>query len=67
MALAQNQSDKENVPSGRKHGKMGSGGGSFFKRKTARRAKSLGKDHWDDVIFGECHIHSNTGVSLSVD
>ena len=50
--MAQNQSDKENIPTGRKHGKIGSGGGSFFKRRTARRAKSLGKDHWDDVIFG---------------
>ena len=28
-------------------------GGSFFKKKTARRAKSLGKDHWDDVVFGK--------------
>ena len=28
-------------------------GGSFFKKKTARRAKSLGKDHWDDVVFGQ--------------
>jgi len=25
---------------------------SFFKKKTAWRAKSLGKDHWDDAIFG---------------
>nr|QRF78342.1 ZO1 [Phoronopsis harmeri] len=28
-------------------------GRSFFKRKTNRRAKSLGKDHWEDVIFSE--------------
>jgi len=25
---------------------------SFFKKRTAWRAKSLGKDHWDDVVFG---------------
>ena len=36
-----------------KTGGGGGGAGSFFKRRTARRAKSLGKDHWDDVIFGE--------------
>ena len=45
MALAQNQPEKEN------QSKRG-GTSSFFKKKTARRAKSLGKDHWDDVIFG---------------
>ena len=27
------------------------GRGSLFKRKSARRAKSLGKDHWEEVIF----------------
>lgn len=42
LASAQNP-DKENSSKSR--------GGSFFKKRTARRAKSLGKDHWDDVIF----------------
>ncbi|XP_071115837.1 tight junction protein ZO-1-like isoform X6 [Haliotis cracherodii] len=45
--LAQTQqlssSDKENFPN--------KGRGSLFKRKAARRAKSLGKDHWEEVIF----------------
>ncbi|XP_025081792.1 tight junction protein ZO-1-like isoform X3 [Pomacea canaliculata] len=27
------------------------GRGGLFKRKSTRRAKSLGKDHWEDVIF----------------
>ncbi|KAH9508486.1 hypothetical protein Btru_055324, partial [Bulinus truncatus] len=35
--------NKENFPN--------RGRGSLFKRKTSRRSKSLGKDHWDDVIF----------------
>ncbi|CAG5114445.1 unnamed protein product, partial [Candidula unifasciata] len=36
--------DKENFPN--------RGRGSLFKRKsTSRRVKSLGKDHWDEVIF----------------
>ncbi|BFZ25795.1 hypothetical protein BsWGS_28834 [Bradybaena similaris] len=36
--------DKENFPN--------RGKGSLFKRKTSsRRVKSLGKDHWDEVIF----------------
>ncbi|KAI1292645.1 Tight junction protein ZO-1 [Halotydeus destructor] len=26
---------------------------SFFKRRSARRTKSLTKDHWEDVVFGE--------------
>ena len=43
LALAQHP-DKENQPN------KPSRGGSFFKKKAARRAKSLGKDHWDDVI-----------------
>ena len=47
LAASQQNPEKENQP-----GKRGSGG-SFFKKKTARRAKSLGKDHWDDVIFGK--------------
>lgn len=37
------EADKENSPA-----KVGRG---LFKRKTARRSKSLGKDHWEDVIF----------------
>ena len=51
LCLTQNP-DKENIPGDGKRAQ----GGSFFKKKTARRAKSLGKDHWDDVIFGmsEC-------------
>ena len=49
MCLALNP-DKENIPGDGKRGQ----GGSFFKKKTARRAKSLGKDHWDDIIFGMC-------------
>ncbi|GFS16937.1 tight junction protein ZO-1 [Elysia marginata] len=27
------------------------GRGSLFKRKSSRRSKSLGKDHWDEVVF----------------
>ncbi|KAG1660238.1 Tight junction protein ZO-1 [Nymphon striatum] len=27
--------------------------GSFFKRRSARRSKSLCKDHWDDVVFSD--------------
>ncbi|XP_054162043.1 tight junction protein ZO-1-like isoform X2 [Oppia nitens] len=27
--------------------------GSFFKRRSARRSKSLSKDHWEDVVFGD--------------
>ncbi|XP_055873849.1 tight junction protein ZO-1-like isoform X3 [Biomphalaria glabrata] len=37
--------NKENFPN--------RGRGSLFKRKTSRRSKSLGKDHWDEVIFDE--------------
>ena len=49
MAIAEKeQYNKENSPS-----KSSRGGGSFFKKRTARRAKSLNKDHWDDVIFGK--------------
>ena len=39
------ESEKENLPA--------RGRGSLFKRKSSRRAKSLGKDHWDEVVFGE--------------
>ncbi|XP_052096384.1 tight junction protein ZO-1-like isoform X11 [Mytilus californianus] len=39
------EADKENSPA-----KVGRG---LFKRKTARRSKSLGKDHWEDVIFSD--------------
>ncbi|XP_067654258.1 tight junction protein ZO-1-like isoform X2 [Haliotis asinina] len=41
----QSSSDKENFPN--------KGRGSLFKRKAARRAKSLGKDHWEEVIFSD--------------
>ena len=27
--------------------------GSFFKRRSARRSKSLNKDHWKDIIFAD--------------
>ena len=37
------EADKENTPS--------KGARGLFRRKTARRSKSLGKDHWEDVIF----------------
>ena len=47
MSAAQHTPDKENTPTSK------SKPGGFFKKKTARRAKSLGKDHWDDVIFCE--------------
>ncbi len=30
--------------------------GSFFKRRSARRSKSLSKDHWEDVVFGMFHL-----------
>ncbi|CAG2104772.1 unnamed protein product, partial [Medioppia subpectinata] len=29
--------------------------GSFFKRRSARRSKSLSKDHWEEVVFGDCN------------
>nr|QRF78291.1 ZO1 [Terebratalia transversa] len=45
IALAATQNEQtENVPKPRSRG-------SFFKRKAERRSKSLGKDHWEDVIF----------------
>lgn len=28
------------------------GRGSIFRRKNQKRSKSLGRDHWEDVIFG---------------
>ncbi|KAL4216328.1 Tight junction protein ZO-2 [Mactra antiquata] len=37
------EEDKENSPSKSR--------GLLFKRKAARRSKSLSKDHWEDVIF----------------
>ncbi|KAK7491112.1 hypothetical protein BaRGS_00017676 [Batillaria attramentaria] len=45
LAVTQQESgsSKEAFPS--------KGRGSLFKRKSARRAKSLGKDHWEEVIF----------------
>lgn len=27
--------------------------GSFFKRRSARRSKSLSKDHWEDIVFSD--------------
>jgi len=30
------------------------GRGSLFRKKSQKRSKSLGRDHWEDVIFGEC-------------
>ncbi|ESO89732.1 hypothetical protein LOTGIDRAFT_234130 [Lottia gigantea] len=39
----QQNNDKENFPN--------KGRGSLFRRKAARRAKSLGKDHWEELIF----------------
>ncbi|GAB6031940.1 hypothetical protein CHUAL_010327 [Chamberlinius hualienensis] len=27
--------------------------GSFFKRRSAKRSKSLSKEHWDDVVFSD--------------
>ena len=47
FASVQNNPNKENQPKSHRSG----GGSSFFKKKSARRAKSLGKDHWDEVIF----------------
>ena len=41
-----------NQPSNDKENKGSLRGGSFFKKK-ARRAKSLNKDHWQDVVFGK--------------
>ena len=51
FAQAQNPADKEQQSQSQR-----STGSSFFKKKTARRAKSLGKDHWDEVIFCEYQI-----------
>ncbi|KAJ8311679.1 hypothetical protein KUTeg_011034 [Tegillarca granosa] len=42
-AQQSSESEKENSPLKSR--------GSLFKRKSARRSKSLGKDHWEDVIF----------------
>jgi len=39
------EEEKENSPS--------KGRGLLFKRKAARRSKSLSKDHWEEVIFCE--------------
>ena len=52
FASIQNNPDKENQPKSHRSG----GGSSFFKKKSARRAKSLGKDHWDEVIFCKYEI-----------
>lgn len=38
--------------------------GSFFKRRSARRSKSLSKDHWEDVVFGTSHsFHFNSSFT----
>lgn len=29
------------------------GKGSIFRRKSQKRSKSLGRDHWEDVVFGK--------------
>ncbi|XP_076054109.1 zonula occludens-like protein polychaetoid isoform X19 [Oratosquilla oratoria] len=29
-------------------------GGFFKRRRNSRRSKSLGKDHWEDVVFADC-------------
>ncbi|XP_070178925.1 tight junction protein ZO-1-like isoform X2 [Littorina saxatilis] len=42
-AQQENVSSRDTLPS--------KGRGGLFKRKSARRAKSLGKDHWEEVIF----------------
>ena len=42
------EDDKENSPA--------KGRGLLFKRKAARRSKSLSKDHWEDVIFCKFEI-----------
>ncbi|XP_070178926.1 tight junction protein ZO-1-like isoform X3 [Littorina saxatilis] len=44
-AQQENVSSRDTLPS--------KGRGGLFKRKSARRAKSLGKDHWEEVIFSE--------------
>ena len=43
IAKQQSEEEKENSPSKSRS--------LLFKRKAARRSKSLGKDHWEDVIF----------------
>ncbi|XP_033725434.1 tight junction protein ZO-1-like isoform X3 [Pecten maximus] len=43
VAKQQSEEEKENSPSKSRS--------LLFKRKAARRSKSLGKDHWEDVIF----------------
>ncbi|XP_056002920.1 tight junction protein ZO-1-like isoform X18 [Ostrea edulis] len=43
LSTTQTESEKENTPTKSRS--------LIFKRKSARRSKSLGKDHWEDVIF----------------
>ncbi|XP_078328318.1 tight junction protein 1-like isoform X10 [Crassostrea virginica] len=43
LSSSQSDPDKENTPTKTRS--------LLFKRKAARRSKSLGKDHWEDVIF----------------
>ncbi|XP_064596394.1 tight junction protein ZO-1-like [Liolophura sinensis] len=47
-----NHSEKENTPTRSR--------GSLFRRKAGRRAKSLGRDHWEDVIFSDPRASLNT-------
>lgn len=53
LSTTQTESEKENTPTKSRS--------LIFKRKSARRSKSLGKDHWEDVIFCKismiCRIH----------
>nr|XP_022306894.1 uncharacterized protein LOC111113163 isoform X3 [Crassostrea virginica] len=51
LSSSQSDPDKENTPTKTRS--------LLFKRKAARRSKSLGKDHWEDVIFSE------TGANLT--
>ena len=35
------------------------GRGSIFRRKSQKRSKSLGRDHWEDVVFGKHNRHNH--------
>lgn len=43
LSTTHTEAEKENTPTKSRS--------LLFKRKAARRSKSLGKDHWEDVIF----------------
>ncbi|CAG0880498.1 unnamed protein product [Darwinula stevensoni] len=50
LATAQYNASKKEQEQGDRTGR-----GSFFRRKRIhRRAKSLSRDHWDDVVFSDC-------------